>query len=78
MNKFKVGQKVSTRSICNYDCIYEGVIVRRTAKTVWFKEYNEVKSARIQQDDNHYNGDEFIYPHGRHSMCPVFVAGKTV
>lgn len=71
MNTFTTGQVLTTRSICNYDCIYEATVIKRTAKTVTIREYNEEKRCKIHTD---HDGNEYIYPHGRYSMAAIFRA----
>ena len=72
MNTFTQGQALSTRSIGDSECIFTGTVIKRTAKTVTVNTciYGE-RRCKIYTDDQ---GNEFIYPHGRHSMCPTFRA----
>lgn len=70
---FKAGDKLATRSICNWDCIFTGTIVKRTAKTVTvITDIHGEKRCKVYLDDS---GNEFIYPHGRYSMAATFNAG---
>jgi hypothetical protein len=77
--KFEVGQQLSTRSVCNHDCIYKAVVIGRTEKTVTIetccllKFPNDKKTRRCKI---HLSGEknEYIYPFGRYSMCPIFRA----
>lgn len=73
MKRFEVGQTYSTRSLCDYDCIYRFTIMKRTEQTVWIKYHDRVKSRRVRID---YDGNEAIDPHGRYSMSPVLSAAK--
>ena len=73
MEQFKTGQKLASRSICNWDCIYSATVVSRTAKTVTIEENGEQKRCKVHQDDQ---GVEFIYPHGRYSMAAIFRADR--
>jgi hypothetical protein len=91
--KFEVGQQLSTRSVCNHDCIYKAVVIGRTEKTVTIETCCLLKFPRFQKSDNvwrnrlqydkktrrckiHLSGEknEYIYPFGRYSMCPIFRA----
>lgn len=71
MFKFTVNQKLSTRSICNNDCIFRATVIKRTAKTITIVESNgKEKRCKI-----HLSGDsEYILPDGRYSMAPTFRA----
>lgn len=71
MNKFTVGQKLSTSSICDSECIYTETILKRTKKTVTITAHGEEKRCKIHHDDD---GNEFIFPYGQYSMCPIFRA----
>lgn len=73
MNTFAKGQELSTSSICDSNCIFKATVIRRTAKQVIIKEdgYREEKRLGISLDSD---GNEMIYPHGRHSMCAIFRA----
>lgn len=69
---FYEGQQLSDRSICNSDCVFTGEVIKRTEKTVTVKtDTYGVKRCKVHHDKN---GNEFIYPHGRYSMCAVFKA----
>jgi len=69
---FAKGQELSTASICDSDCIFKAIVIKRTAKTVTIEQYGrEQKRCKIHHDDE---GNEYIYPHGRHSMCAIFRA----
>lgn len=71
--KFAAGDVLTTRSICNHDCIYTATIISRTAKSV-----------RVDIGPAHggivrrgllvcpYTGNEFFFPYGRYSMAPSF------
>jgi len=75
MKQFTVGQKLSTRSICDSNCIFTGIVLKRTAKTVTVKtQIAGVKRCKIYTS---YNGsEEMVYPHGHFSMAPTFQSGK--
>ena len=72
MIKFKQGQELSSRSICDYNCIYTSTVLNRTAKTVTINVRGENKRCKVHESE----GVEFIYPFGKYSMCPVFKADK--
>jgi hypothetical protein len=75
MNKFVEGQKLATRSICDHNCIFTAKVIKVTAKTVTIDDsIYGVKRCKIHVDDR--DGGEFIFPHGKHSMAPIFRAAK--
>lgn len=70
--KFEIGKTYSTRSACDYDCIFSFEIVSRTEKTVMLKSSSRGlvrRKVRIGTD-----GVERCDPHGRYSMSPVISA----
>lgn len=75
---FKVGETYATRSICDNDCIYSATVVRRTAKTVTFREDGREYTRRINEGLSEFCGCEALYPHGQFSMCPTFRADRTL
>jgi hypothetical protein len=72
--KFTAGQKLSTRSICDSDCIFRATVIKRTAKRVTLDlGRGKIKTVGIFID---YDGHEACYPYGRHSMAAIFSAGE--
>jgi hypothetical protein len=71
MNTFTKNQTLEARSICDHNCIFTGIVIKRTAKTVTVKTDMEgIKRCKV-----HNIGEgEFIYPFGRYSMAPIFRA----
>lgn len=72
MNTFEIGKEYSTRSICDYDCIFTIKITGRTAKTVTYEYMGETRRSKIRVDES----GEFIRP-DRYSMAPIFHAKET-
>ena len=68
--KFKPGQTLTAKSICNSECIYSATVIKRTAKTVTILMEGEKKRCKIYSIDD----SERIYPLGRYSMAPSFRA----
>lgn len=76
---FKVGETYATRSIGDSDCIFSATVVRRTAKTVTFRDRARGEyTCRINAGLSDFCGCEAVYPYGRYSMCPTFEANKTL
>jgi hypothetical protein len=74
--QFVVGTTYATRSICDHDCIFQATIVKRTDKSVWIsrpgRDYVARKSISV------YEGVEQFAPNGRHSMCAIIGADRTL
>lgn len=65
---FEAGKTYTTRSICDYNCIFSVTIAARTAKTV---KTTDGKSFRVAIS---HDGQEFIRPMGNYSMAPRITA----
>jgi hypothetical protein len=76
MKKFEVGKTYSTRSICDYNCIFSFTVVKRTEKTITLNYRGNEYKVRIRTgsfyDPN--NTDEWAYPLGQYSMSPFIEA----
>lgn len=71
--KFEVGKTYSTRSICDYDCIFSITILSRTDKSIRFERHGKIKTCRVSTYDD---GIEMVKAFGSYSMCPIFTAEK--
>jgi hypothetical protein len=65
VTKFKIGQELSARSACDYDCVFRFTVVSRSAKFVTVKYFNDLKRVGIKVRD----GVEYCYPLGTYSMA---------
>jgi hypothetical protein len=76
VKKFETGKKYFCRSICDHNCIWSFVIVKRTEKSIYFSEIGSAgvsrKSLRV------WNGVECFSPMGVYSMSPIVTAEKEV
>jgi hypothetical protein len=70
--RFAVGQQLSARSLCDYDCIFRFEVISRTAKFVTLKYFNDTKRVGIKVR----NGREYCSPLGSYSMSPTITAGE--
>ena len=76
MLKFNVGQVYSTRSACDYDCIFSYIVVKRTDKSIWIQDIRngkptgEIERKKIQ---NYYSDAESVSL-GNYSMAPIITA----
>lgn len=71
--QFEAGKTYSTRSLCDWDCIYSFRIVARTEKTVKVTIRGKEEIRKITVRD----GVESIKPHGSYSMACVLYATDT-
>jgi len=70
MKQFFTGQKLKTRSICDHECIYTAVVLKRTNKTITI----ELEGRSERRKISIYDNCESIYPFGKYSMAPIFTA----
>lgn len=70
MKKFKLNTEYKAKSICDYDCIFNFRIIKRTEKTVTIATRDGEKRCKIYVFEN----VETIYPLGNYSMCPILRA----
>jgi len=68
--KFEIGKIYSTRSTCDYNCIYEFKILSRTKLCVWIEVYGQLVRRKITIWDKR----EEFFPFGHYSMCPCIRA----
>ncbi|MDP8173145.1 hypothetical protein QJU93_07215 [Pasteurella skyensis] len=69
MKQFEIGKTYYARSACNYNCIFEITILKRTAKTVTiFDDADQCeRRVKIHKDES----GEYITPYN-YSMAPLF------
>jgi hypothetical protein len=73
--KFQVGESYACRSIGDWNCIFSGRVVKRTAKTITLKMHGrEEFRRRVKIQD----GVETVEPLGAYSMSPTFHADRTL
>ena len=70
MKKFETGKEYSTPSICDYNCLFSFIILKRTEKSVWIRVYGNLTRRQIEIYDN----TETFYPFGKYSMAPIIKA----
>ena len=73
MRKFEVGKTYTTRSACDWDCIFSYRIVGRTAKTVTVERANG-DLVRRSVSPSWDNAAEICFPTGKYSMAPIITA----
>ncbi len=77
MLKFEVGKVYTMRSISDSECQWKFNVIRRTEKSIWVEEikYKDLKRIKIYIDSD---GNEYCYPLGRYSKCPMLRARNIV
>ncbi|WP_227868173.1 hypothetical protein [Clostridioides sp. ZZV15-6388] len=73
MIKFEVGKTYFAKSVCDHNCVYTIEVIKRTDKTITYKEDDTVRCAKIRFSDDY----EYIRV-GNHSMAPNFSAKDLV
>lgn len=74
MATFEVGKTYSDNFICSHDTYYFVKILKRTEKTVTIEKDGKVKRCKLYTSSK----EEYIYPFGQYSMCPVLGARDLV
>lgn len=70
---FLLGQSYECRSFCDYDCVWQFTVAKRTAKFVTLVEDSgDVRRVGVRV----WNGVETCNPLGTYSMAPVLTAEK--
>ena len=70
---FKIGKTYSTRSACDYECIFSFTVKARSAKFVTLEDrHGRTRRAGVYN----WNGIESCRPMGSYSMAPVITAEK--
>lgn len=74
---FTVGEIVTARSVCDYDCVWTFEVVKRTAKFVTLEDIATGETNRVGvKVDSFDEGREWALPFGSYSMAPVVRAGR--
>jgi hypothetical protein len=69
---FAVGQNISARSLCDYDCLYTAKVISLSDKMVTVEfEDGKTKRCKIYKG---YDGVDYCMPFGHYSMAPMFHA----
>ena len=74
MKRFEIGKRYSVRSICDHDCVWSYEVIARTEATVTIKDVDDDSVKRCRVIISKLDGNEFIRPLGKYSMCPVLRA----
>ena len=70
--KFETGKTYTTRSACDYECIFEMKVLSRTEKSL--KVLVDGKEKRVKVRVGFDQVDEYVLPYGSYSMAPCFTA----
>jgi hypothetical protein len=71
-NQFQVGKTYTTRSACDYDCIFSFNIVKTSKSSVWFT--GSCTEGVQRRAVKSYNGKQYFSPLGTYSMSPTINA----
>ena len=74
MNRFEAGKEYSCRSICDYDCEWTYVVVKRTEQMVTIKRKGTLNDKPTRHKIILGFDGESIYPQGKYSMAPILRA----
>lgn len=74
ITKFEAGKTYFCRSVCDSECVFGFLVVRRTETSVWVVDNTELASQPQRRKIEVYNGVESIYPNGKYSMAPILRA----
>ena len=66
----KSNQKLTARSICDYNCIFELTVIERKGNWATIKRDGMTKRTKIYTDSD---GNEYLMPE-KYSMAPMFRA----
>jgi len=66
----KSNQKLTARSLCDYNCIFELIVIERKGNFATIKHMGNTKRTKIHLDND---GNEYLMPE-KYSMCPIFKA----
>jgi len=73
MIKFEIGKTYSTRSACDYDCIFSFKVLDRSAKFVTVEDkHGHVRRCGVKNAPDY----EWTFPQGTYSMAPVISADR--
>jgi hypothetical protein len=72
MKKFIVGNTYSTRSACDYNCVFSFKVVARTDKSITI--VGDLLDKPARKKIRVYGEEESVMPYGSYSMAPVITA----
>jgi hypothetical protein len=70
MNTIKSNQTLTSRSICDYNCIFKLEVIERKGKFATVKSMGNVMRTKVLIDSD---GNEYLHPE-KYSMSPIFRA----
>lgn len=70
--QFQVGKTYTTRSACDYDCIFSFTVVARTDKNITI--VGDLLDKPVRRKVRVYGAQESVMPYGSYSMAPVISA----
>jgi hypothetical protein len=72
MKKFTVGNTYTTRSACDYNCVFTFKVISRTDKSIVIT--GDLIDSPTRKKIRVYGDEESFMPYGAYSMAPVVSA----
>jgi hypothetical protein len=69
-NSIKSNTTLTSRSICDYNCIFSLEVISRKGNFATIKYMNQTRRTKVYSDRD---GNEYLQP-DKHSMSPIFSA----
>lgn len=73
MKRFEPGKTYSTRSLCDYDCVFRYHVVSRSEKSIVIESRGQQTRRKVWVSDD----VEACFPEGKYSMCPCIFADNS-
>lgn len=75
ITRFEPGKVYYCRSACDYDCIWNFEVVRRTDSGIWIRDLDDRK-APVRRSIKNWSNVESCSPLGSYSMAPILSADR--
>jgi hypothetical protein len=75
MLQFETGKIYYCRSACNYDCVWNYIVERRTDTSIWIRDVDSNKPA-VRRNIKRWSNVETVLPLGSYSMAPCLSADR--
>jgi hypothetical protein len=70
MKTIQSNQKLTSRSICDHNCIFELLVIERKGNFAVINYFGNIKRTKIYKDSDN---NEYLMPE-KYSMAPIFTA----
>ena len=75
MSKFETGKIYYCRSACDYNCVWNFIVERRSDSSIWIRDVDGNKPA-IRRSIKNWSNVETCLPLGSYSMAPMLSADR--